>query len=98
MGQRPPPPKDPGLEGSYGQHDQSPAARRNQWRTDQHYGVPMAAGERGADPFGEGGLAAGGTGQSGYGGEYGQLEPSQRHEKAVPEDRKRGGTGFKQDR
>ncbi len=76
-----------GAKGTYGQHDQSPAAGRNRSRKDQHYPAQAKPGNQGADSFGEGGFAAGGYGQSGYGGEYGQLQPSQRHEGSVEQAR-----------
>ena len=85
--------------GSYGQQGMSPAAQRNRLRKDQHYAPGGEAGESGPDPYGEGGFAGGGAGQSGYGGENGMLEPSQRHEKQVSEhDRRSGGTPSKSSR
>jgi hypothetical protein len=71
--------------GTYGQQDVSPAAQRNALRKDQHFAADSPAAEPGADPFREAGFAAGGAGHSGYGGEYGMLEPSQRHEKQAGE-------------
>lgn len=93
-------------QSTYGQHDQSAAARRNQWRKDQHPGSGARPGEAGPDPYGEGHFAAGGYGQSGYGGEYGQLAPQQRPEtqaaeadlKAARDRAARDGTGSKSSR
>ena len=94
------PPERPDVPcGTYGQGDFSQSAQRDRLRKDQHFGSrPASAGEV-PDPYGEGGFAAGGEGQSGYGADYGQLEPAQRHEKQVSEqDLKKAGTSRKSNR
>ena len=94
-----PPERAPGSRGSYGQGDFAPSARRDRLRKDQHFGAKPASGGETPDPYGEGGFAAGGVGQSGYGADYGQLEPSQRHEKQVSEhDLRKAGTSSKSNR
>lgn len=91
-----------GVSGAHGQGGFVESARRNQSRTDQHFAARSASASETPDPFGEGGFAGGGdhpdgSRQSGYGADYGQLQPSQRHEKQASErdygdDRKKGGT------
>ena len=89
-------PDAPGMRGSYGQGDFVQSAQRNRLRKDQHFAAkPGSAGEL-PDPYGEGGFAAGGDGQSGYGADFGQLEGAQRHEKQVSEqDLRLAGTSSK---
>jgi hypothetical protein len=96
------PPERPdatGTRGTYGQGDFVRSAQRDRLRKDQHFGAKTGAGGEVPDPYGEGGFAAGGDGQSGYGADFGQLEPSQRHERQVSEhDLKKAGTAIKSNR
>jgi hypothetical protein len=96
------PPKSanaPGARGTYGQGDFALSAQRDRLRKDQHFACRSASSSETPDPYGEGGFAAGGDGQSGYGADYGQLEPSQRHERHVSEhDIRNAGTSSKSDR
>ena len=78
-------PDAPGTRGTYGQADFVQSAQRNRLRKDQHFGAKSRASGELPDPYGEGGFAAGGDGQSGYGADFGQLEAAQRHEKQVSE-------------
>jgi hypothetical protein len=89
-------PDHPGMRGTYGQGDFVQSAQRNHLRRDQHFAAkPASAGEL-PDPYGAGGFAAGGDGQSGYGADYGQLQPAQRHEKQVSEQQlRKAGTDAK---
>ena len=92
-------PDAPGMRGTYGQGDFVQSAQRDRLRKDQHFGGKPASSNETPDPYGEGGFAAGGEGQSGYGADYGQLEPAQRHEKQVSEqDLKKAGTASKSNR
>lgn len=93
------PPDEPGMRGTYGQGDSVRSAQRSRLRTDQHFATRTSDAGETPDPYGEGGFAGGGDGQSGtrqsgYGADYGQLEPSQRHEKQASErDYGKAGTG-----
>jgi len=92
-------PDSPGMRGTYGQGDFVQSARRDRWRKDQHFADKSPSTPEVPDPFGAGGFAAGGEGQSGYGADYGQLQPAQRHEKQVSEhDLIRAGTSSKSNR
>jgi len=73
------------MRGTYGQGDFVESAQRDRLRKDQHFGPKSRSSTETPDPYGEGGFAAGGDGQSGYGADFGQLEPAQRHEKQVSE-------------
>lgn len=98
---RPPPqrPGAPGMHGTYGQGDFVQSAQRDRLRKDQHFGCKTASAGETPDPYGAGGFAAGGDGQSGYGADFGQLQASQRHEKQVSEhDLKKAGTTDKSKR
>lgn len=89
-------PDQPGVHGTYGQGDFAPSAQRDRFRRDQHYACRPHPAESGPDPYGAGGFAAGGEGQSGYGGDFGQLDGAQRHEKPCSErDYKKSGTLLK---
>jgi len=96
------PPKDPnapGTRGTYGQGDFAEGAQRNRLRQDQHFAPKPSSSAEVPDPYGEGGFAAGGEGQSGYGADFGQLESAQRHEKQVSEqDLRKAGTSSKSKR
>jgi hypothetical protein len=92
-------PDAPGMRGTYGQGDFVQSAQRDRLRKDQHFGGKARGEGEIPDPYGEGGFAAGGDGQSGYGADFGQLEPAQRHEKQVSEhDLKKAGTTAKSNR
>lgn len=92
-------PDEPGRRGTYGQGDFVESAQRNRLRTDQHFAPRTGGTSEVPDPYGEGGFAGGGEGQTGYGADYGQLEPSQRHEKQVSEhDYRKGGTAAESSR
>jgi hypothetical protein len=92
-------PEAPGARGTYGQGDFTPSAQRNRLRTDQHFADRAPSSSEVPDPYGAGGFAAGGDGQSGYGADFGQLEPAQRHEKQVSEhDLRNAGTASKSNR
>jgi hypothetical protein len=73
------------MRGSYGQGDFVESAQRNRLRKDQHFAAKTPSDGEVPDPYGVGGFAAGCDRQSGYGADFGQLEPSQRHEKQVSE-------------
>jgi hypothetical protein len=95
-------PDEPGMRGTYGQGDFVQSAQRSRLRKDQHY-APRGPDVGGPDPYGEGGFAGGGDGQSGYGTDFGQLEGAQRHEHPVSESdyrqaERKSGTGSDQDR
>jgi hypothetical protein len=100
IGRSPPErPDAPGMRGTYGQGDFAPSAQRDRLRKDQHFGTKSSSAGELPDPYGAGGFAAGGDGQSGYGADFGQLEPAQRHEKQVSEqDLKKAGTDVKSNR
>lgn len=92
-------PDSPGMRGTYGQGDFVQSAQRDRLRKDQHFASKTGAEGEVPDPYGEGGFAAGGEGQSGYGADFGQLQAAQRHEKQVSEqDLRKAGTGSKSDR
>jgi hypothetical protein len=92
-------PNAPGMRGSYGQGDFVESAQRDRLRKDQHFAAKGHGDGETPDPYGAGGFAAGGDGQSGYGAGYGQLEAAQRHEKQVSEhDLKKAGTASKSNR
>jgi hypothetical protein len=87
------------MRGTYGQGDFVQSAQRDRLRKDQHFGSKTGADGEVPDPYGEGGFAAGGDGQSGYGADFGQLEPAQRHEKQISEqDLRKAGTSSKSNR
>jgi hypothetical protein len=87
------------MRGTYGQGDFVRSAQRDRLRKDQHFGPKTHGDGETPDPYGKGGFAAGGDGQSGYGADFGQLEAAQRHEKQVSEqDLKKAGTTTKSNR
>jgi hypothetical protein len=88
-----------GTRGSHGQGDFVRSAQRDRLRKDQHYGSKTRGDGEVPDPYGEGGCAAGGDGQSGYGADFGQLQAAQRHERQVSEqDLEKAGTASKSNR